>query len=325
MYISVLHAQAIAASGLALSLVGISPVEAAPQDTCALEVVVLGAGQDAGAPQLGNPDDTGPHLLPTSIGVIDREAGQRFLFEATPAVTEQIHALDRIAPPDPDTPGGLGIDAVFLTHAHIGHYIGLAQFGFESASADGQLVIAMPRMIEFLRTNGPWSQLVEFGNIEILELPGEGLVPISDTFGVWPLLMPHRDEFSETVGYLMMTPEKTALFVPDLDSWDEWEAMSGDTLDNLLARADYAFVDATFYDDNELPGRDMSAIPHPRVLGTMERLADLPAEERAKVHFIHYNHTNPIRDPESAESAEVAARGFNVARRGDRHCLVPGG
>ncbi|NNF95190.1 MAG: pyrroloquinoline quinone biosynthesis protein PqqB, partial [Altererythrobacter sp.] len=80
-------------------------------------------------------------------------------------------------------------------------------------------------------------------------------------------------------------------------------------------------VDATFWDDNELKGRDMSEIPHPRVTQTMDLLQDLPASERAKVHFIHYNHTNPIRDPDSPESKEVIERGFNVARRGDRICL----
>lgn len=313
----------------ALAVVTAAPIaadnHAIASARCTLEVVVLGAGQDAGAPQLGNPQDNGAQLLPTSLGVIDRENGQRFLFEATPAVAEQVHALDAIAAPDPDTPGGLGLDAVLLTHAHIGHYLGLAQFGFESASADGQLVLAMPRMAEFLRNNGPWNQLVEKGNIRIVELANGQLQPITDTFGVWPITVPHRDEFSETVGYLMMTPQRTALFVPDLDSWDEWEATSGDTFEGLLARVDYAFVDATFYDDNELSGRDMSAIPHPRVLATMERLEDLPALQRAKVHFIHYNHTNPVRDASSEESAEVALRGFNVARRGDRLCLVEGG
>ncbi len=296
---------------------------------CPLEIVVLGAGQDAGAPQIGNARDGGPELLPTALGVIDREAGARFLFEATPDITAQVHALDAIAPPDPDTPGGLGLDGVFLTHAHIGHYLGLAQFGRESAGAAGQRVFAMPRMAEFLRANGPWSQLVELGNIELLPLADGQLQPLTDAFGVWPFVVPHRDEYSETVGYLLMTPEKTAVFVPDLDSWDEWDDAGGDTLEALLARVDYAFVDATFFDDGELldengEGRDMSAIPHPRVKATMERLAKLPADERAKLHFIHYNHTNPLRDPASDASAQVAARGFDVARRGDRHCLAGG-
>lgn len=300
---------------LAAALAGASP------PTCAVEMVVLGAGQDAGAPQIGNPDDDGPRLLPSSLGVIDHEAGQRYLFDATPAITEQLHALDRIAPPNPETQGGLGLDGVFLTHAHIGHYLGLAYFGFEAASADKQRVFAMPRMAEFLRGNGPWSQLVEIGNIELIELGDQQLVPLSDAFGVWPLLVPHRAEYSETVGFLFMTPGKTALYLPDIDSWDDLEQQSGVTLEDVLDQVDYAFIDSTFWDDNELTGRDMSKIPHPRTLGTMDRLAEADPETRAKVHFIHYNHSNPIRDPDSAESQQVTERGFNVARRGMRLCL----
>lgn len=300
-------------------------IGAPPARECAVELVVLGAGQDAGAPQIGNARDDLPRLFPTSIAVIDHTDAKRFLFEATPAITPQVHALDRIAPPDPVTPGGLGLDGVFVTHAHIGHYLGLAQFGRESAGARGQRVFAMPRMARFLRANGPWSQLVELGNIEIMELADQRVQSLTARLDVRPFIVPHRDEYSETVGYLIRTPSGTAVFVPDLDSWEEWEAEGGDTLEALLTRVEYAFIDATFYDDNELGGRDMSAIPHPRVKGTMERLAHLPASERAKVRFIHYNHTNPVRDPASEESAEVVLRGFHVARRGDRHCLDASG
>ena len=304
-----------------LSAAALSATSAISPAQCSLELVVLGAGQDAGAPQLGNADDEGPRLLPTAIGVIDHDARQRYLFEVTPAVTEQIHALDQIAPPEPTTQGGLGLDGVFLTHAHIGHYLGLAYFGFEAASANQQRVYAMPRMATFLRENGPWNQMIEFENIEIVELANQQLTHLNDGFGVMPLVVPHRDEYSETVGFVLKTSGKSALFVPDLDSWEEWEEQSGDTLEALVGRIDYAFVDATFYDNNELPGRDMSAIPHPRVSETMDSLQDLRAEQRAKVHFIHYNHTNPIRDPASRESAKVERRGFNIARRGDRVCL----
>lgn len=286
-------------------------------ESCARELVVLGAGQDAGAPQIGNADDTEPRLLPSSIAVIDRENGQRFLFDATPAITEQLAMLDRIEPPQ----DGLGIDGVFLTHAHIGHYLGLVYFGREAAGASKVPVFAMPRMAKFLRENAPWSQLLDLENIAVTQLEADGLAPVSDVFGVFPITVPHRDEFSETVGFLVMTPEKRALYVPDLDSWDEFAKAGGGTLANLIGGVDYAFIDATFWDDNELKGRDMSAIPHPRVTGTMKRLADLPESERAKVHFIHYNHTNPIRDPGSAESKEVMERGFNIARRGMRMCL----
>ncbi|MXO82637.1 MBL fold metallo-hydrolase [Altererythrobacter aestiaquae] len=303
-------------SALALA---VSQAPAASQEApiCQRELVVLGAGQDAGAPQIGNADDDGPRLLPSSLAVIDRENGQRFLFDASPAISEQLAMLDAIAPPK----DGLGLDGIFLTHAHIGHYLGLAYLGREAAGASNVPVYAMPRMAEFLRTNGPWSQLVSLGNIELREMTADGFVVTSDEFGVLPFSVPHRDEYSETVGFVLMTPDRRAIYLPDIDSWEAFLDQENGEPEALVAGIDYLFVDATFYDDDELPGRDMSKIPHPRVIETMEALKQLTASDHAKVHFIHYNHTNPIRDPDSAESREAKAKGFNIARRGDRFCL----
>ncbi|VVT09616.1 MBL fold metallo-hydrolase [Erythrobacter sp. EC-HK427] len=303
----------LAVSSLALA----SPLFAQEADApCDYELVVLGAGQDAGAPQIGNAEDTGPGLLPSSLGLIDRMAGRRYLFDATPAITEQLAMLDAIEPPAQ----GLGVDGVFLTHAHIGHYLGLAYFGREAAGASGVPVYAMPRMAEFLRSNGPWSQLVELGNIRLQEMVEMTPLSAGGRIFVSAVPVPHRDEFSETAAFVFYQPELgNVLYLPDIDYWQEVEG--GNFLRQILPQLDYAFIDATFWDDNELPGRDMSEIPHPRVTATMDLLQDLPASERAKVHFIHYNHTNSIRDPDSPESREVEARGFNVARRGDRFCL----
>lgn len=278
---------------------------------------MLGAGQDAGAPQIGNTKDIEQPLWPSSLALIDRKHAARYLFDATPDITFQLWALSLFEP----AKEGLGIDGIFLTHAHMGHYLGLAYLGVEAANADKVPVFAMPRMAKFLRENGPWSQLVEKQNIVITEMADDNFTVLSDDFGVLPIRVPHRDEYSETVGFLIMTPDKRAIYMPDLDSWDELAEMGPNSLESLVAGADFLFIDATFWDDNELPGRDMSKIPHPRVKATMDRLKDLPAEERAKVHFIHYNHTNPIRDPGSEESRAVEAAGFNVAREGDSVCL----
>lgn len=315
--------------GIAAMALLAAPVAAQAQDTvpCDFEIVVLGAGQDAGAPQIGNANDTGPRLLPSSLALIDRVEGRRYLFDASPAITEQLAMLDAIEPPR----DGLGVDGVFLTHAHIGHYLGLAYFGREAAGASGVPVYALPRMVQFLRENGPWSQLVELGNIELREWREQEIDLVDDRLRyafldsgvvVHAITVPHRDEYSETAGFLIQHAEiGTALYVPDIDSWEGWSFARFTSLGELVQSVDHVFIDATFWDDNELPGRDMSEIPHPRVSDTMDMLADLPVEERAKVRFIHYNHTNPIRDPGSAESAEVEARGFSVARGGDRICL----
>jgi pyrroloquinoline quinone biosynthesis protein B len=91
----------------------------------------------------------------------------------------------------------------------------------------------------------------------------------------------------------------------------------------MIARVDHAFLDATFFDDHEIPGRDMSSIPHPRVAASMDRFDALPDEERGKIVFIHFNHTNPVRFRDSPRSREVTERGYRLARRGDRICLGP--
>ncbi|MEQ8773417.1 MAG: MBL fold metallo-hydrolase [Erythrobacter sp.] len=316
------YGAAAAAAGV-LGLAGLSAgaradeIAADGDDACLRELVVLGAGQDAGAPQIGHSQDKGPRLLPAALALVDREAGTRYLFDASPAITEQLAALDEVAPPQ----GGLGIYGIFLTHAHIGHYLGLAWLGTEAAGAQDVPVFAMPRMAAFLRGNGPWSQLVDEGQIAIAEMGEGAFTVLSDEFGVLPVGVPHRDELSETVGFIIMTPDRRALYLPDIDSWDEFEARSGSSLEQLVAGVDYAFIDATFWADGELEGRDMSAVPHPRVSEVMKRLAPLPDGERSKVHFIHYNHTNAIRDPASAESRAVGEAGFAIARRGMRACL----
>ncbi|MEE4207020.1 MAG: MBL fold metallo-hydrolase [Erythrobacter sp.] len=309
--------------GVAAAIALLGTTASAHEDaagSCPRELVVLGTGQDAGAPQIGNAHDKGPRLLPTSLALVDREAGARYLFDATPAITEQIALLDDIERPAGE---GLGIDGIFLTHAHIGHYLGLAYLGNEAAGARGIPVFAMPRMAAFLRGNGPWSQLVSEGNIALFEMARGAFTVLSDDFGVLPLRVPHRDEFSETVGFVIMTPDLRALYLPDLDGWEAFEEMSASSLEELIAGVDHAFIDATFWADGELQGRDMAAVPHPRAKAVMERLAALPAQERAKVRFIHLNHTNPLRDPASDESRAVAAAGFSVARRGMRVCLSP--
>jgi pyrroloquinoline quinone biosynthesis protein B len=290
--------------------------------------VVLGIGQDAGAPQIGNLDDpawAAPELglLATSLGVVDHERREHYLFEASPDITAQLAALNRIAAQraGSKTKSGLGLDGVFLTHAHIGHYAGLIYLGREAAGAKGVPVYAMPRLAEFLETNGPWEQLVTLGNIALTRLADREALRLNEALMVTPYQVPHRDEYSETVGYIIEGPTKRALFVPDIDSWQEWEDTFGTRIEDMIARVDIAYLDATFFDDDELPGRDMSLIPHPRIAASMDRFDSLPEEERAKVSFIHLNHTNLARDPASGHSGRVARRGYEIARRGDRFCL----
>ena len=107
------------------------------------------------------------------------------------------------------------------------------------------------------------------------------------------------------------------LFVPDIDSWDQWDAM-GVRLEVELAKVDVAYLDGTFFANGEIPGRDMTGFPHPFITKTMERLGGLPEAERGKVRFIHLNHTNPALWEGSEARREVERRGFRVADEEER-------
>lgn len=279
-------------------------------------IYILGVAQDAGFPQAGC---YRPHCMPgwndperkitaTSLGLIDPSSKKKYIFEATPDLPEQLFLLEQEAPSD-----DFSLNGIFITHAHIGHYTGLMYLGREAMGAHGLPIYVMPKMEQYLRENGPWSQLIALNNISLMPLRNDRS-EVLNNLKVTPFLVPHRDEFSETVGYSIQGPKKTALFIPDINKWSQWK-------ENILERiqlVDYALIDATFYDNNELPGRDMSKIPHPFVVETMAILSLLPREQREKVWFIHMNHTNPLLNSNSDQAQEVRAQGFNIASTGLR-------
>ena len=285
-------------------------------------VIVLGVAQDGGRPQAGctrrccrpAQDDGSHHRRVASLAIVDPRTGHRWLVDATPDFQAQLHALDRLAAPSGPPPG---LDGIFLTHAHIGHYTGLIHLGREVLGAHGVPLYAMPRMTRFLETSGPWSQLVELGNVRLNRLQADRNVKLAPGLDVTPIRVPHRDEFSETVGFRISGPSRSVLYIPDIDKWTRWER----SLPDVLATVDRAYLDGTFYDGDELPGRDMAAIPHPFIVESLAHLAALPTTERAKVRFIHLNHTNPAHENDSTAARTIRAAGMDVAREGDHFGL----
>ena len=290
---------------------------------CPASLHVLGVAQDGGKPQIGSHtdpawDNHALRRLATSLALVIDEGGarKRYLFEATPDIKEQLYRLDQLAP----STNGATLDGVFLTHAHIGHYAGLMFFGHEAMGAQNLQVYTMPRLADFLRDNGPWSQLVKYHNIIIAIMTDGEAEALSKDVTVTPFLVPHRQEFSEVVGYRIDGPGKSALFIPDIDSWEDWDA-EGTRIEDEIAKVDVAYLDATFYANGEIPGRDMSGFPHPFVSHSMERFNSLPASEKEKIRFIHMNHTNPLHAPDGAERKAVKKAGFNIAEEGEQICL----
>lgn len=302
-------------AGPALAALAALAFAPAPADTVPF-LVVLGIAQDGGVPQAGGPD-RGIERLVVSLALVDPTSGERWLFEATPDFRVQLAALDAVAPTDDPAPGLAGI---FLTHPHMGHYTGLMFLGHEAMGAAGVPVYVPPRFAAYLANNGPWSQLVSYDNIDVrVQEPG-ATVQLNQRLSVTSFRVPHREEFGEVVGYRIDGPNRRVLFIPDIDGWDEWDA-AGVRLEEQLALVDVAYLDGSFFDDGEIPGRDMSGFPHPRIRETMDRLQALPDSERAKVRFIHLNHTNPALDHDGEARREVERRGFHVADEGERVTL----
>lgn len=276
-------------------------------------IKILGTVQDAGAPHIGCQKKCcasrfktpNPHLKVVSLGLIDTIAKKTFLFEATPDISEQIYNLHAALNSNKKLP-----DGIFITHAHIGHYSGLMYLGREATNAKALPTYVMPKMKEFLTNNGPWNQLISLNNIHLNTLKADTATKVTANISITPLLVPHRDEFSETVGYRIKGPHKTALFIPDIDKWEHWNR---DIIEEIN-KVDYALLDATFFDGAELNTRDISEIPHPFVVESLNLFESLPYEEKKKVFFIHFNHTNSMLEPSSSNYKKVIDAGFNIAQ-----------
>ena len=278
-------------------------------------IIVLGIAQDGGAPHaactkdccIDKWDNPKLHNQVSSLGIVDPSTNEVWMIDATPDFSLQLNTLTMDQKRT--------FKGVFLTHAHIGHYTGLIHLGREVMGAKQIPVYAMPKMKRFLTTNGPWSQLVDLNNIDIKNLQNNTKIQLNNNLSITPFIVPHRDEFSETVGYKISGPNKSLIFIPDIDKWEKWNQSIGEVVEDNA----FILMDGTFYDINELPGRDMSKIPHPFIVESMEILDNVT--NKASVYFIHLNHTNPALDRQSNAIKMIKNSGFNVAKRDQRFHL----
>ncbi len=290
-------------------------------------VLVLGTAQDGGLPQVAcvcercarARRDPGFQRLVASLLIVDPRNGARWLVDATPDFPQQVQRAQAVAPRPPALGRPALFDGIFLTHAHFGHYTGLAYLGREVYGAKDNAVWGSARMGAYLASNGPWSQLVETGNVNLhLLVPGES-VRLSADLSITPFSVPHRDEFTDTLGFLVRGPNKSLVYIPDIDKWSVFGAGAGghgSAIEALIQSSDVALLDGSFFADGEIPGRAMQEIPHPFIRESLLRFAELPREQRSKVHFTHLNHTNPAVDPAGTASAEVRAAGMRIAAEG---------
>lgn len=279
--------------------------------TMSLECILLGVAQDAGVPQAGcycttcanaRANPANQHYT-VCLGLIDRDRSACWMIDATPDFKHQHAALMAAAP-------GCEWQGIFLTHAHIGHYTGLIHLGKECMNARALPVHASARVCQFLCTNAPWSLLVRNNNIALIEIAPGQLCELGPGCSITALVVPHRDEFSDTVAYVIAGTQRSLFYCPDIDRWEDW----GTPVRELCSTHNVSLIDGCFYDSTELKGRDMTLIPHPVIAHSMTVLNGLERD----IRFVHLNHSNPVLTKTSAEYARVIAHGFGVGDQGDR-------
>jgi pyrroloquinoline quinone biosynthesis protein B len=282
-------------------------------------ITILGIAQDGGFPHIGCQKMCCTNIYAgkterksvVSLGLVDTQNQQKWLFEATPDMHTQLGVLEKN-----HLKTNTIIDGVFLTHAHIGHYTGLMYFGREAYGKKDIPVFAMPKMTTFLKNNGPWNQLIALQNIHLKKLQNDSIITLNNNLKVTPFLVPHRDEFSETVGYKIEGKNKSALFIPDIDKWHKWEK----NIIEEVKKVDYAFVDATFFNQKEVK-RAMTEVPHPFIEETVHLFKNESLATKNKIVFIHFNHTNPALQKDSPERIAIEKLGFHFANEGDNYAL----
>ena len=288
-----------------------------------LYALVLGTVQDAGLPQVGcytDRCDRGRELLlegnaryVSSLALVEPEAERFYLVDATPDITRQIDLIRepafrrRAAERRP-------FDGILLTHAHIGHYTGLAVLGNEGLGIQDTPVYCTEAMAGFLASNVPWSYMVDQGRIVPTPLSLDTWHHLDEHLEVQLWKVPHRDEFADTVGFVFRGPSASLLFIPDIDSWRLWDKDVADA----VASVDVALLDGSFWSMEEMPGRRVEDVPHPLITQTMDALQRVVDRKDSRVLMTHLNNSNPALDDGGPQQAEIARRGFEVAREGMR-------
>ena len=277
-------------------------------------ILTLGTAQDGGFPHIGcngnccKQAQENPALgrLIASISIVDRLKSKAWIIDVTPDISKQIRILMKYIP-NLEYPS---LSGIFLTHAHIGHYLGLLYFGLEALNLKNIPVYVLPGMKSFLYKNSMFYQMIENNNIIIKELNPDSKIELSKNLKIEAFFVPHRNELSETVGYSIQGKSKSLIYIPDIDSWEDWNI----NLTDVIKDNDIIIIDGTFCSKDEIQNRDIKKIPHPSIIESMNLMEELQLKEKNKVFFTHLNHTNKVLNSNSQEYNNVITSGYNILK-----------
>ena len=282
-------------------------------------VKVIGTAQDGGIPHIGCfcsncqrawKEPRFSRLI-SSLALFDLVENKTIFVDATPDIRAQTKMVrERMS--SHKKKNKFWPDGILLTHAHIGHYTGLMFYSYEAQSTDRLPVYCSERMADFLAQNGPWSQLVEQKNIVTKTIRPENLQSLTSHISILAIQVPHRDEYTDTLGYKIIGPNRSLLYIPDIQNWKTWDRSIVDE----IQKVDIALLDGTFYSPEELPSRDLSSIGHPFISDSMLLLRNIAQNSNIQVYFTHLNHSNLALDPDGDARKTMKKDAFDLAEDG---------
>jgi pyrroloquinoline quinone biosynthesis protein B len=273
--------------------------------------VILGIAQDGGVPHPNCYCETcnsfsakNKQLSPSSIAVIDDT--QLHLIDITRDLNRQLRMI----------PKQMEVSDIWLTHGHLGHIDGMGLFGKEAIDAKGIIVHASESMTELINNTPRWRSLIDFGTFIIHPFTSNKTIQTSEFLSITPIPVPHRNEWTDTHAFIIKGKEKSILYLPDHDTWEETlESLGKETIFEWFEslEVDIFFIDGTFWSSNEL--KRQNEVPHPPILETIQRLNN--SNKRFDVRFIHLNHSNPLLNPESKETKILQDSGYKICVEGE--------
>jgi pyrroloquinoline quinone biosynthesis protein B len=240
-----------------------------------------------------------------------------YLLNATPDVRFQIESFPQLHP----GPGlrQTPVRGVLLTDAELDHTLGLLIL----REGTGLEVFATPAVLAALAEAFPVRQILHsYAPFRWQEVkPGEAFLLDEGKLQAKAFRLgikrPRYATGSKAgddwvVGYHLqdLVGGDVAVYAPAIEAWTS-------ELDAHLSGAHCAFIDGTFWTDDEmirigagrLTAREMGHLPISGAGGSAERLAALPIPRKV---YVHINNTNPILDDESAERRLLAEMGIEV-------------